>query len=63
MVSQNWQENNSGLQHFFKKKALAQMFSCKFCEISKNTFFAEHLWTTASEIFNKLLYILMVFVS
>ena len=63
MVSQNWQENNSGLQHFFKKKTLAQMFSCKFCEISKNTFFAEHLWTTASEIFNKLLYILMVFVS
>ena len=28
---------------FFKKKTLAQMFSCKFCEISKNTFFAEHL--------------------
>ena len=63
MVSENLQENNSGLQHFFKKKTLAQMFSRKFCEISKNTFFAEHLWTTASEIFNKLLYILMIFVS
>ena len=25
------------------------MFSCEFCEISKNTFFTEHLWTTASE--------------
>ena len=24
------------------------MFSCVFCEISKNTFFTEHLWTTAS---------------
>ena len=24
------------------------MFSCKFCEISKNTFFTEHLRTTAS---------------
>ena len=24
------------------------MFSCKFCEISENTFFTEHLWTTAS---------------
>ena len=24
------------------------MFSCEFCEISKNNFFAEHLWTTAS---------------
>ena len=26
------------------------MFSCEFCEISKNTFFTEHLWATASEI-------------
>ena len=24
------------------------MFSCEFCEISKNTFFAEHLRATAS---------------
>ena len=24
------------------------MFSCEFCEISKNTFFAEHPWATAS---------------
>ena len=24
------------------------MFSCEFCEISKSTFFAEHLRTTAS---------------
>ena len=24
------------------------MYSCEFCEISKNTFFTEHLWTTAS---------------
>ena len=29
-------------------KTLAQVFSCEFCEISKNTFFTEHLWTTAS---------------
>ena len=28
-----------------KKETLAQMFSCEFCEISKNTFFTEHLWT------------------
>ena len=26
------------------------LFSCEFCEISKNTFFTEHLWTTASKI-------------
>ena len=31
-----------------KKDTLAQVFSCEFCEISKNTFFIDHLWTTAS---------------
>ena len=25
-----------------------QVFSCEFCEISKNTFFTDYLWTTAS---------------
>ena len=25
--------------NFIKKKSLAQVFSCEFCEISKNTFF------------------------
>ena len=34
--------------NFIKKKTLAQMFSCEFCEISKNTFFTEHLQATAS---------------
>ena len=34
--------------NFIKKEALAQVFSCEFCEISKNTFFAEHLRTTVS---------------
>ena len=31
-------------------------FSCELCEISKNTFFTEHLWTTASvqSMFGKL---------
>ena len=24
------------------------LFSCAFCKISKNTFFKEHLWATAS---------------
>ena len=43
-ISQNSQENN-----FLKKETPAQVFSCEFCEISKNTFFAEHLWKTASE--------------
>ena len=33
-----------------KKGSLAQVFSCEFCEISKNTFSTEHLRTTASGI-------------
>ena len=37
----------SGL-HFCKKETLAQAFSCEFCEICKNTFFAKHFRATAS---------------
>ena len=37
---------------FIKKETLAQVFSCEFCKISKNTFFTEHLWATASYLFN-----------
>ena len=29
--------------NFIEKETLAQVFSCEFCEISKNTFFREHL--------------------
>ena len=29
---------------FIKKETLAQVLSCEFCEISKNTFFTEQLW-------------------
>ena len=36
--------------NFIKKETLAQVFSCEFCEIFRNTFFTEHLWTTASEV-------------
>ena len=36
-----------GLQ-LYLKKSLAQVFSCEFCEISKKTFFTEHLQATAS---------------
>ena len=51
--SQNSQENTCArvsflikLQacHFIRKQTLAQVFSCEFCEFSKNTFFTEHLW-------------------
>ena len=36
------------VQSFIKKESLALVFSCEFYEISKNTFFTEQLWTTAS---------------
>ena len=35
--------------NFIKKETLAQVFSCEFCEISKNTYSTEHLRTTASD--------------
>ena len=40
------------LQHY-KKETLVQVFSCEFCEIFKNTFLKEHLWTTASTSLHK----------
>ena len=33
--------------NFIKKETLAQVFSCEFCEICKNTFFDKHLQMTA----------------
>ena len=40
--------------NFIKKEALAQVFSCKFCEISKNTFLiAQHTSGAASIIVTK----------
>ena len=40
-ISQNSQTK---VCNFIKKESLAQVFSCEFCEISKNTFFTEHRW-------------------
>ena len=37
--------------NFTKKETLAQVFSCEFCEIAKNTFFTEHLWAAVSKQF------------
>ena len=36
--------------NFIEKESLAHVFSCQFCEIFKNIFFTEHLWTTASKL-------------
>ena len=54
-ISQNSLENTSARVSFLiklqawacnviKKETLAQVFSCEFYKISKNTFFTEHLW-------------------
>ena len=42
----------------FKKETLAQVHSCEFCRISKDTFFTEHFWTTASKFLNVNIYTL-----
>ena len=34
--------------YFIKQEALAQVFFCEFCEISKSNFFTEHILTAAS---------------
>ena len=36
-------------------KIRGSLFYCEFCKISKNTFFTEDLWTTASEFATKML--------
>ena len=41
--------------NFITKETLAQLFSCEFYEISKNTFFTEHLWATASDFFKSMM--------
>ena len=37
------------LSFFIKKGTLAQLFSCEFCEFSKNTFLTELLWAASSD--------------
>ena len=58
-ISPNSQENICAGISFFvklnsvdlqlKSEALAQVFSCEFLKILKNTFFAEHHQTAASD--------------
>ena len=51
-ISQNSQENICArdLKKNLKKESLAQVFSCEFCKISKDTVFTEHFRTIASGI-------------
>ena len=54
-ISQNSQENTcarvSFLINFIIKEILTQVFSCEFCEISKNTFSYRAPPVTASELY------------
>ena len=36
--------------NFIEKETLSLVFSCEFCQISRNTFFTEHLLVTASAV-------------
>ena len=47
-ILQNLQENT--YVRALKGETLAQVLFCKFCEISRNTFFTEHLQTSASDV-------------
>ena len=38
------------------------MFPCEFCEISKNTFFIEHLWRLLLELDEFFLFISYVYI-
>ena len=46
--------------NFIKKETLALVFSSEFCKISKNTFFTEHLWMTASDFICGVLFIFSI---
>ena len=59
-MSQNSQENTCVRPSVLIKlqaeaENVAQVFSCEFCEIFKNTFFTEHLWATVSEYIKALI--------
>ena len=46
-----------------KKETLAQMFSCEFCEISKNTPFYRNLWWLVLQICNTITNLSFIFKS
>ena len=45
-----WPQSLFNECNFIKKETLAQVLSCEFCEISKNTFFYRTLLVAASEV-------------
>ena len=47
-------QNRRQACNFIKKETLAQVFSCEFCEIFKNTYFYRTPLVAASVLFRKL---------
>ena len=39
-----------------KKETLAQVFSCEFCDISRNTFVTKHLWWLLLDVMTNISY-------
>ena len=60
MCSKKFRKIQVWVYNFVKKEALAQVFSCKFCEIFKSTFSTEHLWMNASVISYKKLIVYII---
>ena len=52
-ISQDSQENTCSRVSLLRE-TLAQVFSCKFCEISENIFFSEHVWWLLLSVFWKI---------
>ena len=48
-ISQDWQEITYARVNFVKKETPAEVFSCEFCEIFKNTYFYRTPLAAASE--------------
>ena len=44
-----WPQPAALLDRFIRTETLAQVFSCKFCEIFNNTIFTEHLRATVNK--------------
>ena len=56
-ISRNSHENTCARDLFLIKESLAQVFSCEFCEISKNTFFYRKTPVAASDVKMKSFYV------
>ena len=50
-MANGWEAATGGACNFIKKDTLAQVFSCEFCEIFKNTFLHRTPLMVASDYF------------